>query len=81
MGNDVLPEVGNTAPVPRKALRYPEAAASIGISERMLSQLVKDGHGPPTVQLGKKLVLFPVRELQDWLSGRVRKSPVPSGTS
>lgn len=52
------------------ALRPREAAKALGISERHLWQLTKDGQ-IPCVRVGsgtRKTVLYPVAELQAWLS-------------
>ena len=52
------------------ALRPREAAKALGISPRLLWQLTKDGH-IPCVRVGsgkRKTVLYPLAELQAWLS-------------
>ncbi|MGE3808279.1 MAG: helix-turn-helix transcriptional regulator [Gemmataceae bacterium] len=52
------------------ALRPREAAKALGISPRLLWQLTKDGH-VPCVRVGngkRQSVLYPVAELQAWLS-------------
>jgi excisionase family DNA binding protein len=52
------------------ALRPREAAKALGVSARHLWQLTKDGH-IPCVRVGsgkRKTVLYPVTELQAWLS-------------
>ena len=60
-------------PVPRLALRHHDAASALGISKRKLSELIADQtSGLPIVRLGK-CVLFPVKELEDWLSQQVMK--------
>ncbi|VTS03375.1 helix-turn-helix domain-containing protein [Tuwongella immobilis] len=46
------------------ALRAPEAAQAIGISERMLWDLTDR---IPHVKVGRCIV-FPIKELQEWLS-------------
>jgi excisionase family DNA binding protein len=51
------------------ALRTREAAAALGISERMLQELASSGE-VPVVKIGRAN-LFPVRELQDWLTSRI----------
>lgn len=54
------------------ALRPREAAKALGISARHLWQLTKDGH-IPSVRVGngkRKTVLYPVADLQAWLSSR-----------
>lgn len=56
------------APIPIIALRGPAAAESISISERKLQELVKAGEIPHVRLDG--CVLFPVRELADWLTSK-----------
>ena len=50
----------------RLALRPPEAAAALGVSERTLRSLQSE---LPSVRIGRTL-LYPVRELEAWLSRR-----------
>ena len=58
------------AQVPRLALRPREAAAAIGISERALWSLTADRtSGIPHARIGT-CVVYPVRELTDWLRDR-----------
>jgi excisionase family DNA binding protein len=69
------PPAGATIMVPTDlsaplALRPREAAKALGISARHLWQLTKDGH-IPCVRVGsgtRKTVLYPVAELQAWLT-------------
>ena len=51
----------------RLALRPREAAAALGVSERTLRSLQSE---LPSVRIGRTL-LYPVRELEAWLSRRV----------
>ncbi len=56
------------APVPCLGLRRKDAAAALGIGERKLWEITADRtSGIPHVRLGKA-VLYPVRELRDWLA-------------
>ena len=50
------------------AYRTRDAAAALGVSERTLQALVASGE-IPHVRIGRA-VLFPVRELADWLTAR-----------
>jgi excisionase family DNA binding protein len=67
--------IGATIMVPAElssplALRPREAAKALSMSARHLWQLTKDGH-IPCVRVGsgtRKTVLYPVAELQAWLS-------------
>ena len=52
----------------RLALRPDEAAQAIGISPRKLWEITADQtSGIPHFRLGR-VVLYPIRELQDWLA-------------
>jgi excisionase family DNA binding protein len=58
------------------ALRPREAAKALGISPRLLWQLTKEGH-IPCVRVGsgaRKTVLYPVADLQAWLSRRAAQA-------
>ncbi len=58
------------AAVPSLGLRPKDAAAAIGIGKRKLWEVTRDRtSGIPHLYLGKVLV-YPVRELQDWLAQR-----------
>jgi excisionase family DNA binding protein len=48
------------------SLRYPEASAATGLSQRTLSTLVREGR-IPFLRVGRT-VLFPVAELERWLA-------------
>ncbi len=48
------------------ALRPRDAAAALGISERLLWSLTARGDGPPVVRIGRA-VLYPVDGLRQWL--------------
>ena len=55
-------------PVPMLALRPKDAARALGIGERKLWEITADRtSGIPHVRFGKA-VLYPIRELQDWLA-------------
>ncbi len=55
------------------ALRPPEAAKALGIGVRKLWEITADRtSGIPHVRLGK-VVVYPVRELADWLTSQVPK--------
>lgn len=53
---------------PRLALRAREAAAALGISERLLWDWTR-GEGVPHVRIGN-VVLYPVGEVRQWLRCR-----------
>lgn len=57
---------------PPLALRPREAAKALGISPRLLWQLTHDG-AVPCVRVGsgkRRTVLYPVADLQAWLTGQ-----------
>lgn len=56
------------------AMRSSEMAKAIGVSERHLWQLRRDGH-VPYVKLGagkRQIVLYPVEEMKAWLSAQAK---------
>lgn len=63
--------------VPTLAMRPKDAARALGIGERKLWELTADrDSGIPHVRLGR-LVLYPTRELADWLTERAEKGGQP----
>lgn len=62
----------------RLALRPPEAAASIGVSEGTLRKWIDEGV-IPFVRIGSCLLL-PVDSLRSWLTQRATASPAEDGT-
>ena len=64
-------------PVPTLALRPKDAAKALGIGERKLWELTADRtSGIPHVRFGRS-ILYPVRELADWLAERAAKGRRP----
>ncbi len=62
---------------PIVALRPKDAARALGIGQRKLWEITADRtSGIPHVRFGKA-VLYPVRELQDWLADRAAKGAGP----
>ncbi len=58
---------------PILALRPPQAAKALGIGVRKLWELTADqSSGIPHVRVGK-VILYPVRDLQEWLTAQVGK--------
>jgi excisionase family DNA binding protein len=60
-----------TTPVPALALRPKEAARALGIGERKLWSLTNAGE-LPHARIGRAVV-YPVRELETWLSAQTGK--------
>lgn len=58
----------NIEPIPRTALSPAEAAASVGLCERTLSDLLVTGE-IRSIKVGRRR-LVPVAELRRWLSDR-----------
>lgn len=59
--------------VPRFGLRPAEAAKALGISERKLWEITADqSSGIPHVRLNRTII-YPARELQDWLAQQVSR--------
>jgi len=56
-------------PTPAMALRSAAAAKALGMSPRTLWSMTAAGE-IPRVRCGRKMVLYPVKELTDWLSAR-----------
>lgn len=57
--------------IPTLALRPKEAAKALGIGERKLWAMTNSGE-LPHIRIGRAVV-YPVRELEGWLSERVAK--------
>lgn len=58
---------------PRLALNPAEAARALGISSRKLWEITADrDSGIPHVRIGRRVV-YPTRELRDWLAQRAEK--------
>lgn len=55
--------VPTLAEVPRLALRRPDAAKALGISERQLQDMPE----VPSVRLSERIVVYPVDSLRAWL--------------
>ncbi len=73
---DPIRMIGN-APVPPLALRPKDAARALGIGERKLWEITADRtSGIPHVRFGRS-ILYPVRELADWLAERAAKGGRP----
>lgn len=62
--NDIFQPI-EVEPVPRLALRLPEAAMACGLSESFLHNMATNGE-IPSVKIGRAR-LFPVERLRKWL--------------
>ncbi len=55
-------------------LRTSEAAKVLGVSASWLAHLRVKGGGPPYLKLGRKLVVYDARDLEDWARAQKRAS-------
>ncbi|HLA85762.1 MAG TPA: helix-turn-helix domain-containing protein [Thermoguttaceae bacterium] len=62
--NDIFQPI-EVEPVPRLALRLPEAAMACGLSESFLHNMANSGE-IPSIKIGR-VRLFPVERLRKWL--------------
>jgi hypothetical protein len=68
--------MNSTSSSTQLALRPRDASKALGISPRLLWQLTKDGH-VPCVRVGngrRKTVLYPLADLQTWLTRQAAKA-------
>lgn len=62
------------APLPRLALRPDDAARALGIGRRKLFEITADRTSRiPHLKLGRAVV-YPVRELADWLAEQAKEA-------
>ena len=71
-----MTEEENIRPGGPLALAPRDAARALGVSERTLWTYTRL-HGVPHVRLGRR-ILYPVRELADWLASRAKTETVPA---
>ena len=68
-----MPDERTPEPPIRLGLRPREAAAALGVSERKLWSITADqASGIPHARFDKTIV-YPIRELQDWLAEHAAK--------
>jgi predicted DNA-binding transcriptional regulator AlpA len=58
-------------------LRPKQLAAQLGISEKTLERMRKDGSGPPFIKLRGNQIRYPIRELEAWIATRTTKHTPP----
>ncbi len=73
MGETFPPE--GASPTPKLALRSLAMAEALSISPRLLSQLVAENRVPHLRV--HTVLLFPVREVQDWLTAETARQVGP----
>jgi predicted DNA-binding transcriptional regulator AlpA len=79
IGANQINSVNKTKPeTPCLAIRLGEAAASLGISERLLWEWTDRGV-VPHIRLGK-VILYPVGSSRDWLKQKAQQDSVLSQT-
>jgi predicted DNA-binding transcriptional regulator AlpA len=57
-----------------RKLRAPDAAAYVGLSTSTLAKMRIRGDGPRFSKLGKRVVTYDVRDLEDWVASGRRRS-------
>ena len=55
-------------------VRAPGAASFLGLSISTLAKMRLRGDGPPFAKLGKRVVLYDLKDLEDWVENRKRQS-------
>ena len=56
------------------AVRAPDAAKYLGLSTSTLAKLRMSGIGPTFAKLGRRVVVYRLADLDDWLARNRRKS-------
>ena len=56
------------------AVRAPDAAKYVGLSVSTLAKLRMAGQGPTFAKLGRRVVVYRLDDLDDWLTRSRRKS-------
>jgi len=65
--------LAETPTIPILSLRPAQAARALGISARALWSLTAAGE-IPHVRLSRKMLVYPVHELREWLSQKTKKA-------
>jgi predicted DNA-binding transcriptional regulator AlpA len=60
--------------IEHRKLRAPDAATYIGLSTSTLAKMRLRGDGPAYAKAGPRIVVYDLRDLDDWLSSRRRFS-------
>jgi len=68
-------------PNEHRKYRAPEAASYLGLSASTLAKMRLRGDGPLYSKAGPRIVVYDIRDLDDWLDARKRKSTSETPTS
>jgi predicted DNA-binding transcriptional regulator AlpA len=62
-----------------RKLRAPEAAGYLGLSTSTLAKMRLRGDGPPYLKAGRRIVIYDLHDLEEWLDARRRQSTSEQG--
>jgi predicted DNA-binding transcriptional regulator AlpA len=62
-----------------RKLRVPQAADYLGLSTSTLAKMRLRGDGPPYLKAGRRIVIYDLRDLEEWLGSRRRRSTSERG--
>jgi predicted DNA-binding transcriptional regulator AlpA len=62
-----------------RKLRAPQAADYLGLSTSTLAKMRLRGDGPPYLKAGRRIVIYDLHDLEEWLDGRRRRSTSDQG--
>jgi predicted DNA-binding transcriptional regulator AlpA len=62
-----------------RKLRAPETADYLGLSTSTLAKMRLRGDGPPYLKAGRRIVLYDLHDLEEWLGARRRRSTSEQG--
>lgn len=68
-------------PNENRRLRVPVAAAYLGLTASTLAKWRMKGYGPVYTKAGPRIVVYDLRDLDDWLNSRRRRSTSDPGGS
>lgn len=67
-----IAELKKPSSVPQIALRTDEVARALGISVPSVRRLVRNTDIPAVRLPGSRVIIFPVREIQEWISRQAK---------
>ena len=62
-----------------RKLRVPQAADYLGLSTSTLAKMRLRGDGPRYLKAGRRIVIYDVHDLEEWLGARRRHSTSEQG--
>ena len=69
-----IAELNKPSAVPQIALRTDEVARALGVSASCVRRLVRDTDIPAVRLPGSRVIIFPVREIQEWIAKYMTQS-------